>query len=275
VCDLDHGHNGDHGADGFRWTTTGRYRTIVADPPWKIGAFPPNFGYAAGKPVPYRTLTVEEIKALPVGELADGFAHLYLWTINDYLEDAFSVARAWGFEPSATLVWCKKPAGVGLGGVFASNVEFILFCRARSGDAVLRVTSALADAADQAGVTREQVNRAIGVSDMAGWWLSRLRHRCAPPTWEQYQQLKPLLRLDDSLDLEVRRLDAMRSHDAEPVETRWFTWPRGVHSAKPDAFLDLVEQVSPGPYLELFARRQRLGWDTWGNEALEHVELVS
>jgi N6-adenosine-specific RNA methylase IME4 len=38
-------------------------------------------------------------------------------------------------------------------------------------------------------------------------------------------------------------------------------------------FLDLVEQVSPGPYLEMFARRNRLGWDTWGNEALEHVDL--
>jgi N6-adenosine-specific RNA methylase IME4 len=48
-----------------------------------------------------------------------------------------------------------------------------------------------------------------------------------------------------------------------------------VHSAKPDGFLDLVEQASPGPYLELFARRQRLGWDTWGNEALEHVSLSS
>ena len=39
-----------------------------------------------------------------------------------------------------------------------------------------------------------------------------------------------------------------------------------LHSAKPEGFLDLVEQVSPGPYLELFARRQRLGWDRWGNE---------
>jgi N6-adenosine-specific RNA methylase IME4 len=47
------------------------------------------------------------------------------------------------------------------------------------------------------------------------------------------------------------------------------------HSQKPDVFLDLVEQVSPGPYLELFARRQRLGWDTWGDEALQHVSLES
>lgn len=44
----------------------------------------------------------------------------------------------------------------------------------------------------------------------------------------------------------------------------WYLWPRGQHSAKPAAFLDLVEQVSPGPYVELFARAPRLGWDSWG-----------
>ena len=43
------------------------------------------------------------------------------------------------------------------------------------------------------------------------------------------------------------------------------------HSRKPEAFLDLIEQVSPGPYLELFARRNRFGWDTYGNESLEMV----
>lgn len=48
-----------------------------------------------------------------------------------------------------------------------------------------------------------------------------------------------------------------------------------IHSAKPDGSYDLIEQASPGPYLELFARRQRLGWDTWGNEALNHVEIAS
>ncbi len=62
-----------------------------------------------------------------------------------------------------------------------------------------------------------------------------------------------------------------------PAGVNFWKQPYGVgkiHSAKPDAFLDLVESVSPGPYLELFARRQRLGWDTWGNEALEHVTLA-
>lgn len=38
------------------------------------------------------------------------------------------------------------------------------------------------------------------------------------------------------------------------------------HSRKPDEFFDLVERVSPGPYLEMFARRPRSGWTVWGDE---------
>jgi N6-adenosine-specific RNA methylase IME4 len=49
--------------------------------------------------------------------------------------------------------------------------------------------------------------------------------------------------------------------------------PQKVHSAKPPGFFELVEQIADGPYLEMFAREQRLGWDTWGNEALQHVEI--
>lgn len=60
----------------------------------------------------------------------------------------------------------------------------------------------------------------------------------------------------------------------ERMDSSWWAWPRsGGHSAKPEAFLDLVERALPGPYLELFARRQRIGWDTWGNEVDSHVEL--
>ncbi len=56
-------------------------------------------------------------------------------------------------------------------------------------------------------------------------------------------------------------------------ERTWWEWPRSEHSAKPEAFLDLVEQVSPGPYCELFARRARFGWDYWGDESLQTAEL--
>lgn len=63
-------------------------------------------------------------------------------------------------------------------------------------------------------------------------------------------------------------------------DTSWFQFKRVMaggsvkHSAKPDAFLDVVEQVSPGPYVELFARRPRLGWERWGDEADSTIELV-
>lgn len=62
-------------------------------------------------------------------------------------------------------------------------------------------------------------------------------------------------------------------------DSTWFAFKRVMadgsiaHSAKPDAFLDVVEQVSPGPYLEVFARRARLGWDYAGDESLSTVEI--
>jgi N6-adenosine-specific RNA methylase IME4 len=48
----------------------------------------------------------------------------------------------------------------------------------------------------------------------------------------------------------------------------WMEAPRGRHSAKPDRARDRVEQLSPGPYLELFGRSAVPGWTVWGNECL-------
>lgn len=170
-----------------------KYRTIVADPPWRYDRPMPAWnGDGDDCPVPYQTMAVDEIAALPVRALAGHDAHLYLWTTNTHLEHAWTVARSWGFKPSTVLVWCKPPRGISVG-TFTSTTEFVLFARRGS----LRAT--------------------------------------------------------------------------ERVDTSWFQWPRGRHSAKPEAFIDMVEQVSPGPRLEMFARRNRLGWDTWGNECLEHV----
>lgn len=51
-----------------------------------------------------------------------------------------------------------------------------------------------------------------------------------------------------------------------PLST-WHEWPRGRHSEKPAESFALIEQVSPGPRLEMFARVARPGWERWGNEA--------
>jgi N6-adenosine-specific RNA methylase IME4 len=64
-----------------------------------------------------------------------------------------------------------------------------------------------------------------------------------------------------------------RRTNGERIGSSWFEWSKTVHSAKPEAFLDLVERVSPGPYLELFARRARFGWDYAGDESLGTVPI--
>lgn len=188
------------------------YRTIVADPPW---AYPDGWpalstspqaatrGYRVAegtqqrRSLPYDDMTVNAIAALPVSEWSMADAHLFLWTTNRYLRDAFGVAEAWGFRPSQVLTWCKPPKGIGPGGVFANSSEFCVYAR-----------------------------------------------RGKP---EHFQR----------------------------TDRTWWEWPRSnTHSRKPEAFLDLVESVVPGPYLELFSRRARLGWDTWGNESLHGGEAA-
>ena len=48
-----------------------------------------------------------------------------------------------------------------------------------------------------------------------------------------------------------------------------FVAERHAHSEKPAAFYDMVQRMSPGPYLDVFARKQRFGFDTWGDEAFD------
>lgn len=67
---------------------------------------------------------------------------------------------------------------------------------------------------------------------------------------------------------------SLRLRTTEGLPTAYL-WPRLAHSVKPDAFYDLVESASPGPYLEMFSRRARFGWDTWGDEALHGTEAVA
>lgn len=164
----------------------------MADPPWRY-ASPGTTKADARKH--FGTMSLEEICALPVADLAEPNAHLWLWGTNALMEEAHQVVRAWGFSPLTIVTWCKPQPGVGH--YLRNNTEHCI-----------------------------------------------LASRGQPQTPEK----KPL--------------------------STWYVWPRAAHSQKPEAFLDLVEQVSPGPYLELFARRNRFGWDTWGNEAINHVEIA-
>ena len=62
-----------------------------------------------------------------------------------------------------------------------------------------------------------------------------------------------------------------------PIQFRsqgsWFYAPVQAHSHKPEEQYAIIERCSPGPYLELFARRARPGWSIWGNEVVSDVRL--
>lgn len=106
-----------------------RYATIVADPPWSPESANAQDAYGRSRGT-YATLGEAEIAALtvdgvPVAQLADEDAHLYLWAINRTLEPAFRILEAWGFRFVTILTWCKP--SIGMGNYFRNNTEHVLF----------------------------------------------------------------------------------------------------------------------------------------------------
>jgi N6-adenosine-specific RNA methylase IME4 len=110
-----------------------KYQIIYADPPWEVkaGAGNLHIPHQKTRDLSYPTMSLGEIQFMGdfVKQLADDNSVLFLWTINKYLEQSYTVARQWGFTPSTMLVWCKKPKGRGLGGTFGTSTEYLLFCR--------------------------------------------------------------------------------------------------------------------------------------------------
>jgi N6-adenosine-specific RNA methylase IME4 len=178
---------------GRAWT----FETVLADPPWR-------FQNRTGKMAPehrrlsrYETMTLEDIKALPLADVCGETAHLYLWVPNALLAEGLQVMESWGFTYKTNLVWYKTrkdggPDGRGVGFYFRNVTELVLF-----------------------GVRGSR-----------------------------------------------RTLDPGRR------QVNLFTERKREHSRKPEGLYDIIEECSPGPYLELFARHSRQGWHQWGDELL-------
>lgn len=118
--------------DLARKTAGRKFRTVLADPPWR-------FINRTGKVAPehrrlsrYETMTTKDICLLPVADLVEEPAHLYLWVPNALLPDGLRVMEAWGFQYKANIVWHKirkdgGPDGRGVGFYFRNTTELLLF----------------------------------------------------------------------------------------------------------------------------------------------------
>ncbi len=166
-----------------------RYPTIMADPPLDL-----NQTGSKGACQHYPLMSLAQLKAMPVADLAADNAHLWLWTYQSALRQSHELAEAWGFKPRSIFVWVKPRLGVG----------------------------------------------------------KYLRNAC------EFMIL------------------ATRGH--APVlyrsQPNWGFFPVQDHSHKPEEQYAIIERVSHGPYLELFARRRQPNWDAWGNEVDSDIRIT-
>ena len=95
------------GDDLLNFVDGRKFGTILADPPWQ-------FQNRTGKVAPehkrlarYGTMTLDDIKTLPVANVAAQTAHLYLWVPNALLPEGLAVMGAWGFQYKGNIVWRK------------------------------------------------------------------------------------------------------------------------------------------------------------------------
>jgi len=164
------------------------YKTILADPPWDIQQ-----KSHMGAIMHYSLMTLEQIKNMPIADLSETNAHIWLWVTNRALRHGYDVLEAWGFTPQSIFTWVKPR--MGLGNYLRNATEHVLFGTRGKAPVLFK----------------------------------------AQPSWGFF-----------------------------PVQD---------HSHKPEELHKIIERVSPGPYLELFARRHQPGWDVWGNEIDSDVEI--
>ena len=101
-----------------------KYATIVIDPPWDWGD--EGDGDQLGRARPdYATMSIEQLAALQVAELADDDCHLYLWITNRSLPKGFGLIEQWGFRYVTALTWVKPHFG--MGNYFRGQTEHVLF----------------------------------------------------------------------------------------------------------------------------------------------------
>lgn len=105
-------------------TNSKKYKAILADPPWGV---PAQRGKHSSRSAEshYPLMSLEQIKAMPVADLANENSQLYLWTPNSLIPEALEVIKAWGFQYRCSMVWCKPR--ILLGNYIRTAHETLLF----------------------------------------------------------------------------------------------------------------------------------------------------
>ncbi|MCX0499710.1 MT-A70 family methyltransferase [Erwinia billingiae] len=202
-----------------------KYGLIYADPPWQYGNTVSR-GAADGH---YNTMNLNELKRLPVWELAEDNSVLVMWYTGTHVEEARELAEAWGFD--VRQMFCF------------TWVKF----------------NPLAEQRFNKAITEQTLFDFTELLDMLN-----AETRMNPGNYTRGNQ--------ESALVAVRGTGLERS--SRSVKQVIYSC-QGEHSTKPaEARFRLEELYGDVPRIELFARRPSEGWDIWGNECENSIQLV-
>ena len=178
-----------------------KYEVIYADPPWQYKVYSKK-GAGRSAESHYPTMSIGDICALPVADIAAKDCALFMWITFPNLLDAIRVIEAWGFTyKTVAFVWVKQ-----------NRVADSLFWG-------------------------------------MGYWTRANAEVCVIATKGSPK------RMDAGVHQVI--MSHIEEHSKKPQEAR-------------DRIIRLMGDV---PRIELFARQKTQGWDTWGNEVPNSIEL--
>ena len=207
----------------------GHYSVGLIEPPWKYLTYSAK-GLGKSPDRHYDTMTIAEIKALPVRELFTKNAAIFVWVIDSHVEIAMDILKHWSFKyRTVGFYWAKtttdgKGFPMGTGKWTRANPEHAL-----------------------------EAVPACEYCDGSGYFYSDPDF--GPCSCQDQEAERCML---------YARGAANRKSGGVP---RLIVSPRREHSRKPDEIYERIEALLDGPYLEMFSRNDRPGWDCWGHEA--------
>lgn len=220
---------------------TNKFQVIVSDPPWEFSDNLSMSDVARGASANYPVLDLEEIKKLPVKELADpNGCILALWVPSSLLQEGLDVMNAWGFKQKQTYIWVK---------IKKNPLEKLSKNLAKFMKASLKIKGNQTPKLQDCLMGMAAAVHVFNIHDILAFYMGRL-----------FRQTHEVCLIGTNNNGIYKLLQNKSQRSVSFGENL-------KHSAKPEHLQDSLEIMFPGAKrMEMFARRVRTGWVCLGNE---------
>jgi len=206
-----------------------KFRVILADCPFSFSDSLTMSKTKRGAESNYLTMSIADLKALPVKDIAEDDSVLVLWVPSSLIKEGLEIMEAWGFVQKQTHIWIKTKQ------FHLVDLLKIIVKWSKSDNKLTSI---------------EDILRRFVLNDVLAFGLGRL-----------FRQTHELALIG------VR--GKIYRHLANKSQRSVHFFPATKHSVKPDSLHNMLEKMFPGEEhrkIELFARRDKDGWITAGNE---------